>query len=704
MYQHLRRPFLLLVALILVAAAVPPLALAQTYALEVYTNPNFGGSLCISNAPESANIHTSCNDQISSIRLKAGWSVRVFSNQGQGGSSVCFNRGDPDLADNTFEDGLAVNDTISSFSLYNQAWCGGAPTPAYPLEVYNDADYGGTQCYSWQSETANIYASCDDQISSALLRSGWSMRVYSQQNQGGSRGCLTASDSNLADNTFFDGSSMNDAISSFVLYSQANCPNTAPNIPSLIGPANGSVLTNRAVTLSWSDPGDPDNWPRPYRDYYAEIRKSDNSWSTMRPWQTDTSWNLTVPSDGTYVWRVRSGDGQLGSGWSSEWSFTVGTGDPPPSGKTLNVPYVDQVYVQRDGIPVGGGYYLWNDCGPASVAMILSYEGKETRDVFNDRQPTLELRSQVKRPGEGAANWGLMENTFRSKGLQVERRWAPSFAAIKQSIQNGHPILMGIGQANHLLVVVGVDGTDTVIVNDPYGGKDWWKNGQQTNFYRAGQGYITPSTSPQQKGKGIAYRYGTELTAQNTLFINGPAPAPRATIAQIGASGGILAGEGTRISFPPAATISAQADASELTITHTLQFAPNQPTDGLGHVLSAFSIVASDANGLPIQQFSRLFTLTVDLDPTLIEGLYFEGGSTNTSANSGGSTSTAIPKPASGWKLSLAYWSSSSEHWILLPSHIDSAHTQLVAVTNQFREYAVFVQPEWRIQVPLVQR
>ncbi len=103
--------------------------------------------------------------------------------------------------------------------------------------------------------------------------------------------------------------------------------NVAPNVPTMISPANGGSIVGNSVTLIWADTGDPDNGPRTYRDYSVEIRKADNSWNTAWGWNTATSWALTVPSAGQYLWRVQSGDGARGSGWSAEWSFTVQ--DPP---------------------------------------------------------------------------------------------------------------------------------------------------------------------------------------------------------------------------------------------------------------------------------------------------------------------------------------------------------------------------------------
>jgi hypothetical protein len=485
MYQHLRRLLPLIAAVILLITSMPPPALAQTYALEVYTNPNYGGSLCLSNTPESANIHASCNDQISSIRLMAGWSVRVYRDQNQGGPSVCFNRSDTDLADNTFEDNSPANDAISSFRLYNQPWCGGAPTPAYPLEVYNDPGYGGFQCYSWQAEAANIYAGCNDQISSVLLRAGWSLRVYRDQSQGGSRGCLTGSDDNLADNTFFDGTPMNDAISSFRLYSQGSCANLSPNVPTPSGPANGSSHTNRAVTLSWADTGDPDDWPRTYRDYYVEIRKADNSWSTASGWQTATSWMPTVPdTGGTFIWRVQSGDGMLGSGWSGEWSFTVASvGDivtqpqPPQRQDEWNVPYYWQGDPRWGNQKIGAcnSTIAPVGCALTSLAMIFKFYGAN-HDPGTLNQclggvacPLAWSHAKVLNCSGGKVRWGSWP--------------AFSYARLEQELKRG-PVILEISKGGgylHFIVVLKGSGSNPAnyIVNDP-----GVKNGQRNTLSR----------------------------------------------------------------------------------------------------------------------------------------------------------------------------------------------------------------------------
>lgn len=124
-----------------------------------------------------------------------------------------------------------MDNAVSSFILYDQPWCGTSPSPAYPLEVYNAANYSGYQCFSSEAMTANISSSCNDQVASVLLRSGWSMRVYRDQNQNGPNACLNNSDPNLSDNTYEDGSPMNNTVSSFVLYEQSDCGQVPPAQP-----------------------------------------------------------------------------------------------------------------------------------------------------------------------------------------------------------------------------------------------------------------------------------------------------------------------------------------------------------------------------------------------------------------------------------------------------------------------------------------
>lgn len=186
---------------------------------------------------------------------------------------------------------------------------------------------------------------------------------------------------------------------------------------------------------------------------------------------------------------------------------------PPLDELVLDVRYVDQVYVQQH---VENGY--WNHCGPASAAMILHYEGIETRDVLYDRQATLDLVQRVKPSGVGASDGRLIRQVFAEEGLDAWMDWTPTFAEIRDSILRGQPVLMSIADADHILVVTGVKGDGTIVVNDPFGGRFWWRDGTQRNDEPWGA-FDTPRT----KGYGVEYAF-TELRPSYMIVLGGEGP------------------------------------------------------------------------------------------------------------------------------------------------------------------------------------
>lgn len=104
-------------------------------------------------------------------------------------------------------------------------------------------------------------------------------------------------------------------------------------------------MGSRSVTLSWHDGGDPDNQPRNYRDYYVEVWKT--GWSRTLNWTTNTSWQVTVPSDGVYSWHVMAGDGAAGSAWSETRTFNVDASSP--AAPTITVGGAGCAGIQNNG-------------------------------------------------------------------------------------------------------------------------------------------------------------------------------------------------------------------------------------------------------------------------------------------------------------------------------------------------------------------
>lgn len=63
------------------------------------------------------------NDQLSSLRLKAGWSVRVFRDVNLSGPNVCLVLSDPDLSNDRFDVATAVDNNTSSLKIYDNSNC-----------------------------------------------------------------------------------------------------------------------------------------------------------------------------------------------------------------------------------------------------------------------------------------------------------------------------------------------------------------------------------------------------------------------------------------------------------------------------------------------------------------------------------------------------------------------------------------------------
>jgi hypothetical protein len=191
-----------------------------TYAFEVYNDPGYTGASCYSATPMTANIHSTCNDKISSVWLQSGWSVRLFRDPNQAGPTKCISASDADLSNDVWSDGSSLNDSASSFVLFQQVNCG---VGRYALEVYNDPGHWGPSCYSAAAITANIHATCNDKISSVWLQPGWSVRLFRDPNQAGPTKCISVSDPDLSNDVWSDGLPLDNSASSFILYEQVSC-------------------------------------------------------------------------------------------------------------------------------------------------------------------------------------------------------------------------------------------------------------------------------------------------------------------------------------------------------------------------------------------------------------------------------------------------------------------------------------------------
>jgi hypothetical protein len=308
--------------------------------------------------------------------------VRVYANQGHTGATQCFSASDSNLADNTYSNGTPIDNTISSFILYPQTGC-----PL--LEVHNDASYGGVWCYSTNTGPNNIAAGCAGQVSSILLRPGWSIKVYEKLDQdltGGTK-CLNASDPDLSDNTFSNSAAMDNKILSFQLYSEQNCPTTPVLDVSRTGmnfsatfdggnpAAKSFTISNGGTgTLSWTA-SDNVNW--------LTLSETSGTGSAT----INVSVNKSGLSVGTYQGKITvSSTGASGSPKTINVTLKV-TFDPiTPKPQTSCVPYFSQKDKDWQGHPLrtGGNSFICSagcgtigacGCTLTSAAMVFKYYG-----------------------------------------------------------------------------------------------------------------------------------------------------------------------------------------------------------------------------------------------------------------------------------------------------------------------------------------
>jgi hypothetical protein len=101
----------------------------------------------IRNSAGFQNVPSSFNDRASSIRIPSGWSVRLYEHTDAGGGKKCINApGDSDFANDTFDNGVPLNDNASSFEVFTSPDCSGGVSPdtTPPSGDYTSPSNGAT--------------------------------------------------------------------------------------------------------------------------------------------------------------------------------------------------------------------------------------------------------------------------------------------------------------------------------------------------------------------------------------------------------------------------------------------------------------------------------------------------------------------------------------------------------------------------------
>jgi hypothetical protein len=103
---------------------------AIQFYLHTYYDPEYP---CFRDSEGSDNLCPELDEQLSSIVLQPGWSVRLYKDPNQTEASKCFTASDEDLGNDQFDDGTPVSDQVSSFTLYQQPECGSPPEETPPV-------------------------------------------------------------------------------------------------------------------------------------------------------------------------------------------------------------------------------------------------------------------------------------------------------------------------------------------------------------------------------------------------------------------------------------------------------------------------------------------------------------------------------------------------------------------------------------------
>lgn len=438
--------------------------------LEVYNDASYSGMWCYSVSAGPNNIASSCNDQVSSVALLSGWSVRLYRDANQSGPSRCFSASDANLTDNTYEDGSPMNDTASSFILYQQAVCP-------PLEVHNDANYTGSWCYSVGAGPANVASTCNDQVSSILLTPGWSVRVYRDANQSGPSRCFTASDPNLTDNTYEDGSAINDTVSSLNLYTQGSCPvlpDTTPPSGNITSPAIGAAIVgfspvNFTANASDNVSGSGVNRVEFYVAYNGTFHAigQDTNAPYQIIWQPPTDLRTQLLSFTIHVYD-NANNRVIDPGGYRQVAFTTTSTENWVSNRA----YLNQLALGSNG---------WSMCSMASIAMVRAQAGLIGSDFASLRDEA----NQVWNTGLRGPGPSQVRDYLNKNGMIASVVWDQNknnhWNKIKQEIDANRAVILNsnsdggaLTSAGHYIVVVGYrEATDPqqreIIVYDPFG-------------------------------------------------------------------------------------------------------------------------------------------------------------------------------------------------------------------------------------------
>jgi uncharacterized repeat protein (TIGR01451 family) len=186
------------------------------------------------------------NDSASSIKVGSSVKLTLCKDDNYAGGCEDFTGDDSNLSDN----GIG-NDTVSSAKVASRSTC---PSISGVVRLYDGVNCTGSTIDSAVGLLQLELNGFNDRAESIAIPSGWSARLYQNNNENSDEGslCMTSNDSNLNDNTFINGGAVGNQATWLRVFDNNICAiATSPDliIQSITAsPASPSV--NQAVTFT----------------------------------------------------------------------------------------------------------------------------------------------------------------------------------------------------------------------------------------------------------------------------------------------------------------------------------------------------------------------------------------------------------------------------------------------------------------------
>lgn len=205
----------------------------------------------------------------------------------------------------------------------------------------------------------------NDITQSIVVASGWSARVY-QNNSAieADSACITATDSNLNDNTFANSDPLGSSITWVNVYQNSTCtPNMKPAAFGKVGPADGATNVPVSMVISWQDSTAATSY-----EYCYDTTDDDACTGWVSKGVIISNKSLVLLPTTTYYWQVRAVNGNgteyADASSTAYWSFT--TAAMPGFSKTAPIDGAtntsNSVAVSWAAMPGASAYeYCWDN-------------------------------------------------------------------------------------------------------------------------------------------------------------------------------------------------------------------------------------------------------------------------------------------------------------------------------------------------------